>query len=133
MGDGTADLELYGEQQMNEIHLRRMATDEARTPPQTPPQRPLISLRNLLGRTNPLKPFQPTTSTTCDFQRQLRSFSPPTILHVFRLHFALYLAILLTPLRANLKIYNPRPSQHTTVCPINPITSLRASSQKWEL
>lgn len=41
VGDGTADLELYGEQQMNEIHLRRMATDEARTPPQTPPQRPL--------------------------------------------------------------------------------------------
>lgn len=40
VGDGMADLCLYGAQQMNEIQLRRMATDEARTPPQTPPRRP---------------------------------------------------------------------------------------------
>lgn len=40
VGGGMAELDLYGEQQMNEIQLRRMATDEARTPPQTPPRRP---------------------------------------------------------------------------------------------
>lgn len=40
VGGEMADLDLYGEQQMNEIQLRRMAIDEARTPPQTPPRPP---------------------------------------------------------------------------------------------